>query len=150
MIKCLIAVSLFFIALPATAFENGKEWMNPIKDYDYGTPIADTDIYEVVASKEIAAVMGYLQKKAFVEISEDTAKFYTGHYFKRKPGQGTYLVRAVNANGGTGKYMVFRKGDSLVVSQGSLGKAGQPGKSALIVNLNFKPDKVYTSAGSAE
>jgi hypothetical protein len=150
MIKCLITVFLFLIAMPATAFENGREWLNPTKDYANETPIADTDIYEVVASKEIAAVVTYLQKKAFVEISEDVAKSYTGHYFKRKPGQKTYLIRAVNANGGTGRYMVFRKGYSLVVVQGSLGKLGEPGKSALIVNLNFKPDKVYISAGSAE
>jgi hypothetical protein len=129
---------------------DGEEWLHkPPKNWSDEIKIPETDIYEVVASKEYVAVERDLKSKSFVEVDEELAKWFTGHYFKRKENQRTYLVRAVNSNGGTGKYMVYRDKNTLIVTHGSLGGVNVVNKSALLINLEFKLERVFTSVHSA-
>jgi len=147
-----IAIVASVVSFSIAAFEGGREWLDGSpspQSFEAATDIPASDIYEVVASKEYAAVLGDLKERAFVQISEAQAKYYTGHYFQRKPGQRTYLVRAVNTNGGTGSYSVKRNGNTLLVHHGSLGAPVSVERSALVVNVDFDVEQVRVSSGSA-
>jgi hypothetical protein len=147
-----IAILAVVASFSAEAVEGGREWLVPSpspQSFEAAIDIPPTDIYEVVASKEYAAVLGDLKERAFVKISETQAQYYTGHYFQRKAGQTTYLVRAVNSNGGTGNYTVKRSGSMLLVYHGSLGSPRSIERSALVVNVDFDVEQVRVSSGGA-
>ena len=108
------------------------------------------NIYEVVASKVDVAVLGDLENQAFAAISRDDARWYTGAYFTCQEGKTPYLVRALYGHGGTGTYVVSRDGRKLLVEHESLGRSNRADKSALIVNLDFAPDAVFTVVRIAE
>ncbi|EEF57367.1 hypothetical protein [Pedosphaera parvula] len=126
------------------AADSGKDWLRtPPDPKGKWTQIPEQDIYEVVASKETVAVVSELAKKRFVELSDEQARFFTGHYFHSSKGKKPYLLRAVYGHGGTGKYTVSRNGSSVLVLHGSLGHSDASHKSALVVNLDFVPIETY-------
>ncbi len=156
----LIGLVVSSVCYEAFAYEGGKEWLSspdseilriPPWLTDPTSEIPETDIYEVTASKEYFAVLRDLKEEKFIQIDEKLAMYFTGHYFKSSPEDKIYLVRAVNANGGTGGYSLYRKENSLIVYHNSLG-AHAPNfqKSALIVRVSFNIDKLYNVAQVAE
>jgi hypothetical protein len=140
-------------ASAAPDFYDGREWIHrPSGKFTWEdwTKLPETDIYEVVATKETAALIRELADKKFVLITENTAKYYTGHYYRCPPGKKPYIVRAVYGQGGTGNYAVFKRGDELLVHHASLGSTTATHKSALIINLDFKAASSYTFLELAE
>lgn len=129
-------------ACAAPDFYDGREWIHrPGGKFTWEdwTELPQTDIYEVVATKETSALIRELADKQFALITENTAKYYTGHYYRCPPGKKPYIVRSVYGQGGTGNYSVHKRGGELLVHHASLGGATAAHKSALIINLDFNP-----------
>jgi hypothetical protein len=151
-------IYVFLVVILASAclgadLQTGEAWLNPAPDSIADSKwiaIDTTDIYEVVASKEIVAEIRDLEHKHFTLLTEDEAKYYTGHYYRCPKGKHPYLVRAVYGQGGTGSYKVSRLGNSLLVSHGSLGHSAACHTSALVVNLEFAPNEIYNKISIAE
>ena len=147
--KKILGLVLFIVSRNSFALEGGELWLSsPVIPF-HGSEIQKSEIYEVVASKEYVAVLRDLEKQPFVEIEESTANYFTGHHFSRKSGQHTYLVRAVYTNGGTGSYTVTKNENNILITHSSLGKSSRLEKSALIVNLDFKLEKIYVNSSGA-
>ena len=131
----------------APDIKDGDDWVHrPSGKFTWPdwTDLPETDIYEVVATKETSALISELADKEFALITEDTARHYTGHYFRCPAGKKPYLVRAVYGQGGTGGYEIYKRGKELLVHHHSLGGATLVNKSALVVNLDFNPVSSYT------
>ena len=139
---CLLALS---VSLCSTfASPGGSEWVARPPEPNWHTEAKSLnreDFYEVSASKETVAVLD-LEPKSIISLTEEQARWWTGHYYKCEQGKKPYLVRALYGQGGTGAYSLFRLGSALVVSHGSLGDPAM-NRSALIVNLDFEPMEVY-------
>lgn len=146
--------ALFMAACVCQAADDqaGRAWLRPPPGNAYAewVPLPETDVYEVVASKEIVALIRDLPAKPFAALSEDTAKYFTGHYYRAGRGKKPFLLRAVYGQGGTGGYKVSRRGNDLLVSHRSLGHHTAYHKSALVVNLDFTPRRVYIEISMAE
>ncbi|WP_411828041.1 hypothetical protein [Luteolibacter sp. AS25] len=100
--------------------------------------------YEVVTSQAGIAIYLRLREEKFIELTEKSAKRFTGHYFTCPQGMKPYLVRALYGHGGTGSYDVTFQGTKIHVSHSSLGDTMESTKSAIIVNLPFQPTEVFT------
>jgi len=112
--------------------------------------VPDTDIYEVAPTKIYVAKFRDLEKKPFTEISCETAKYFTGPYFKcGVPTKRPFLIRAVYENGGTGQFVIRYRDRELFVHHGSLGQAPGVVNLPLIVNLPFEPTNVFTWTSGA-
>lgn len=132
--------------------QSGRAWLRPTPrtdKYDEWKELRDTDIYEVVASKQAAAIYFDLASKPCVALSEDRAKYFTGHWYACPRRKRPFLVRAVYVQGGTGKYLASRRGEDLCIAHGSLGSGGDYHQSALVVNLDFTPRQTYVEAAIA-
>ncbi len=127
---------------------DGREWLNPPSEGAFPDgathAIQASDVYEVVASKNYVPVVRDLKDRAYVKLTPDSAVYFTGHYFQCPKGKTPYLVRAVYGHGGTGKYSVMRFGRKVLIDHGSLGRTDAANKSALLVNLDFEPEAIYT------
>jgi hypothetical protein len=84
------------------------------------------------------------------KLSTSEAKSHIGAYYSCSPGKTPYLIRAVYRTGnGPGHFRAERKGDSVAIVFGDMPKP--PPKtakyewSAVVVNLDFTPDSVYTT-----
>jgi hypothetical protein len=148
-----IGAAVFLLAMPAleqsVEDQLGREWLRPpsgTKSADGWIPVPATDVYEVVASKEIVAVIHDLTDERCVPLSEEQARYFTGHYYRKEGGTRSFLVMAVYGQGGTGEYTVSRRGDDLLVSHGSLGRHSAFHRSALVVNLDLQPQEVFVTA----
>ena len=152
------AISLaILLAVPilcsATDDQPGREWLRPPpenKSAGDWIPLAATDVFEVVASKEIVAILRDLPDKPFAPLTDDQARYFTGTYYRKESGKKTFLIRAVYGQGGTGRYTVSHRGNDILVDHGSLGHQSAFHKSALIVNLDFEPHELYLVAEIAE
>jgi hypothetical protein len=153
-----IGASIFDISCAVGQSEDqrmfdGEEWLRPATAGSVAnwTAIPQAQVYEVVSSKLLTAVIRDLSKNAIIRLTPDTAQYYTGAYYKCESGRTPFLVRAVYAQGATGRYSVSVQAKSLIVSHSGLGGGGKPQyhKSALIVNLANKPNNVYIEASAA-
>ncbi|HWV15901.1 MAG TPA: hypothetical protein VN030_10760 [Cellvibrio sp.] len=134
----------FLIISPyAISDSNGDTWVARPEGYFSGAEIAKNDIYEIVLSKESSDALRDLEDKPFIEINEKLAKLYAGNQFIKKANQHIYLIRAVNSNPGTGGYTIQYEGNTFYVSHSSLGGDGRVNKSALIINTEFRIEKLY-------
>ena len=104
--------------------------------------IAQSDIFEVVASREYVAVNRDLAMTAVAPLTVEAAKYFNPRY-ETAPGKQAYLVRAVYGHGGTGGYSVLRHESDLRIVHDSLGHSDACNASALIINLDFAPREVY-------
>lgn len=137
--------SSFVCAAPT--IKDGSDWIHrPPGKFQWvdWTKLPETDIYEVVASKEIVALVHDLAGMDFKAVDEIDAKNFTGHYYRCPAGKKPYLVRAVYGQIGNGSYKVYKRGNELLVFHSSLGSEIVSHKSALIVNLDFTPRSSYT------
>src|SRR5687768_6133428 len=111
----LLALASDVVAAPVA--DDARLWIVRPPDARYGPDekkeVDRSDVYEVVASKVAVAISYELGKKQVVEISERTATYYTGSYYRCPTGKKAYLVRAVYAFGGTGHFLVVRHQDSI-------------------------------------
>lgn len=111
-----------------------------------GPPVDAADVYEVVVSLMDTVIDHGLYTDPIVPISEQMAQKYTGGHYRAVRGKKAYLLRALYISGGTGGFDVYRLGNAIWVMHGCLG-GGQPlSRSALVVNLDFMPKKVYVTA----
>ena len=133
---------------------DGADWLKPPPAGSFtgaGTQEVDeAETYEVVASKLHVAELRDLKDRGYIAITSEQAKYFTGPYFSCPRGKNPYLVRAVYGHGGTGGYSVKREGRKLLVEHDSLGRRNSANKSALIVNLDFEPESMYTVVRIAE
>jgi hypothetical protein len=111
--------------------------------------VSDRDFYEVVASMR-GNSESELRKKAFLQITEDQAKKYVGVHFTCPAGKRPFLVRALFAFAGTGRFSVSKFESGIVVSHDSLGSEFITSRSALVVNLDSEPTRVYVSVSVAQ
>jgi hypothetical protein len=137
------------------AADDARLWIIRPPDTKYGPDerkaLDQSDVFEVVASKVSVAISSELSKKQIVQVSEQTAMYYTGTYYRCPQGKKPYLVRAVYTFGGTGSYLVVRHLDSIWVEHHALGRAPfLHTKSALVVNLEFAPFAAYATASVIE
>lgn len=152
LLAILILVWSSFACIAANE-QDGRAWIfRPSGKFQWSDwkELPKKNIYEVVASKKIVAVIRDLLKKRFTLLSKDTATYFTGHYYHCPKGMKPYLVRAVYGQGGTGHFTISRHGDELLVYHVSLGYNSAAHKSALVINLDFTPTKVYTFFSVAE
>ena len=113
--------------------------------------LSEHDVYEVVPSRLITAVVRDLARKRFIPLTRDAAEYYTGHYYRCDSAKNPYLFRAVYAQGATGGYSVFTRADVVLVSHSGLGPdITAYHKSALVVNLSFSPKDAYAEALAAQ
>ena len=148
---------LLLLAIASTALaadsSDGKAWLYPAPSTFSSASwkeLPDSDIFEVVASKEYVAEVRDLVRSRFVPLTQEVARYFTGDYYRCPSGKRPFLVRAVFAHGGTGGYTLFRSGNTLLVSHASLGRTVVYNRSALVVNLAFTPTDVYTEVSVAE
>lgn len=128
------------------ANQESCDWLRPLlteKHADKWIVIEESDYYEVVVSKEASAMNSGLIENQFVSIDEVDAKGFTGFYYRSSKQKKPYLVRSVYGYGGTGNYIVLRRGNDLLIEHNSLGGGVNYHKSALIINLDFKPEKIF-------
>jgi hypothetical protein len=112
---------------------------------DEANAIPATDVFEVVASKVHVAIDRRLAPTPIVAVSETAAQYFTGAYYSCPRGKRPFLIRAVYGFGGTGTFRVFKSGRSVWVIHQSLGDGVVAHKSALVINLEFEPEHVYTT-----
>lgn len=91
-----------------------------------------------------------LQKNTFIPLSDVKARKYTGHYYICPKGKRPYLVRAVAGFAGTGKFQVYRVGQSIWVAHESLGRGWASARTAMVVNLDFEPTAAYATVSIIE
>ncbi len=144
---------------------SGAEWsvlLNPpitdaerdiVTDTDWAI-LPRADIYEVGASKLDWTIIQKLPEAGFIKLREPQAQGFLGTYYKCPGGKTPYLARAVYAKGGFGRFRAERKGNSLAVVWGQAGpyreiKPDDYAESAVIVNLDFTPEEVYTELSGA-
>jgi len=130
---------------------SGSKWIDepPESFFSGSVELPLDDIYEVPQSKFLTARMNYLSDAWIVEVDEDLAKYFIGPHFSRKPGQRTYLARAVCGNGGTGGYFLRRNGSVLLTTHSSLGGRGHLTLAAVVLNVDFKPSQYFVDVGFA-
>lgn len=151
--QLLLTILVSSLVCAAPDIKDGSDWIHrPGGKFQWSdwTELPGTDVYEIVASKEIVALIRDLADKNYTAIEERTAKYFTGHYYRCPPGKKAYLVRAVYGQGGTGSYAVYKRGNHLLVHHSSLGSSTVTHKSALIINLDFTPETNYTFLELAE
>jgi hypothetical protein len=126
---------------------NGREWINDRKQFPpelARRPVPSSDIYEVVASKMLSA-FDELAKTSFVSLTVDQAKYYAGQCYHLEPKKQPYLVRLVYCS--EGPWNVFTSDGKLFVENITAGSFGIIfRKSALVVNLEYRPTAVFVYA----
>jgi hypothetical protein len=130
---------------------DGKDWLAPppASAPAATSPIPSRDVCEVVASKQLMAVLA-LHPTTIVRLDPAAATSYAGFCAGSGAAKSFYLARAVFGQGGTGAYSVSRLNDDLLVQHGSLGRTATYTKSALVVSLPYTPKHVFISASTAE
>jgi len=127
---------------------DGRKWINtqgdelpPPSDHNR---ISDAQFYEVVASRLLFA-LDDLEQANFKALSDEEAKDFAGSHYRREPSEVPFLTRAVHCGG---PYIVSTIGDSLFVTNGTVGPATGVifRKSALVVNLSAAPKEVHIYA----
>lgn len=148
---------ILWLVAASTAFaadlNDGKAWLHPAPPTCRSSSLKElpaSDFFEVAASKEYVAEVRDLERRRFVPLTQETAHYFTGDYYRCPSGKRPFLVRAVFAHGGTGNYTLHRCGNALLVSHASLGTTTIYRRSALVVNLSFTPTDVYTAVSVAE
>jgi hypothetical protein len=112
------------------------------------------DVYEVGASKLDVASIRDLPPSGFRALKEPEAIEFTGAYYSCPSGKRPYLIRAVYAKGGFGRFRAERRGSSLAIIWGDplalqIARSGNQ-SSAVVVNLDFTPDEIYTEFSSVD
>lgn len=141
---------LTFLLASSVAFAAQEAWLNlpPQNMQSTAKEIPREKFFEVVASKQAVAELD-LSQESVIELQQNEASYYGQLTFQCPEPNKLYLVRAVYENGGTGAYSVKQSKNNLIVSHFSLGKASGPHRSALVVCLGFKPEKVFHEIGGA-
>ncbi len=149
----LLLVLLILGACSDSTTQEGAEWLREPDSEGSGseqyTDIPMTDIYEVTASK-VALAFTELEQASIVQLSPQSASWYTGHYYTCPPDKQAYLVRAVYAHAGTGAFNLKRLEDDLLIIHQSLGHSTIYQKSALVVNLDYTPEQLFIRVTIAE
>jgi hypothetical protein len=142
-IACLLAHSAAFSS-------DATSWLNP-PPVEVGKadkqPVGGQDIFEVVASK-LATAISDLNRQQFIPITEKEARYFTGHYYTCPAGKKPFLVRAIYAFGGTGRFRATRIDQAVWILHESLGDGESASKSALVLNLDFAPTSIYVTVSS--
>jgi hypothetical protein len=127
-------------------------WYNPpeaIVRFWSADKLADSEVL-VVTPDKLAQAEELLRDSACIGVSNDRARELTGQRVDGPASKTLFLVRGLQLNPGTGKFMVIPLGHELLVHHGSLGGSAVPMKrQPLLVRLSEKPDAVYVSCSMA-
>jgi hypothetical protein len=115
------------------------------------------EVWEVGASKLDAQLVRQLPDSGFRALTKNNAGFLAGRHYSCPTNLQPYLVKAVYRKGGTGQFRAERNGNKLVIiwADWTFINPEEPGRpreyqeSAVIVNLDFTPDEVFTEASFA-
>ncbi|MFC0682852.1 hypothetical protein ACFFGH_33895 [Lysobacter korlensis] len=104
--------------------------------------------FEVAVSK-LELAQERLESKPTIEQKWYDAEAFGQPAFSCTDARRPYLVRAVYQNGRTGGYRLQRVENTLWVAHNSLGKPTGQHRSALLVCLDFQPERVFVSTHGA-
>ncbi|WP_257385552.1 hypothetical protein [Tahibacter caeni] len=147
-------VSLLLIAFAkfCSAAVEGAGWLSSstleVRAQTPQEEIKERNFFEVSFSKFDDA-RRRLDSVPFSTVGNAAIDFFGQRNFRCEEGRQAYLVRAIYANGSTGKYYVRRYGSSLLITHASLGEASAVKQSALVVCLDFEPTAVYGEINGA-
>lgn len=143
-----MAISLFLTAAVIHVAYGAPQdsWINPITFAARSElPILDLPSLEFaeisVSTKRTAE--NWLSERKFRAIESRDIEFFGQAAFSCVAQKKPFLIRAVYANGGSGRFLVRRYGENLQVSYDTLGSASEAQRSALIVCLEFEPKDIY-------
>jgi hypothetical protein len=110
------------------------------------------EVWEVGASKLDTQLIRHLPGSGFQALSKNNAGFLAGRHYSCPANLHPYLIRAVYRKGGTGQFRAERKGNKLAIVWADPtfihpeepDRPRQYEESAVIVNLDFTPDEVFT------
>ena len=110
------------------------------------------DIFEVGASK-LKWTFNTLASTGIRKLTAEEVGHYAGHDYHCESGKTPFLIRAVYEKDGPGGFRAERHGNSLaIVNHGHfpvLGSgSGEYEWTAVVVNLDFTPDEVYTEVSA--
>jgi len=108
-----------------------------------------SDVYEVGASKLGLSSIRELSETGFRVLSEPEACHYTGQYYACPAGKRPYLMKAIYGKGGFGQFRVERQGSKVSIVWADLmalqiQRKEAYRRTAVVVNLDFTPEEVYT------
>jgi hypothetical protein len=146
-------------AVASMAAVSSPEEARPYPPPDAGREIAmnknwtilpKADLYEVGASKLDVSSIREMSPTGYRKLAQAAAMGYTGAYYSCPPGKTPYLVRAVYRTGnGPGQFRAERNGVSVAIVFGDWPtlppESAKYQWSAVVVNLDFTPDAVYTA-----
>jgi len=129
------------------------KWGDIVRDSDWSI-LPRTDLYELGASKLSLSSIRNLPASGFRKLTQAEATFFVGDYYSCPPGKSPYLVKAVYSARGFGQFRAERHGSSLAIIWGTvrvpeINQDEDYRPSAVVVNLDFTPDEVYTELSSA-
>jgi hypothetical protein len=130
-----------------------RSWLSPRPHAELSAkwePLAATDVYEVTKSRFDGIEAVQLAKTDCVGLTADLAKIFAGSGYTCPEGKHPFLIRASYGQAGTGHYDVSRHGNDLLISHISLGHRYACSRSALVVNLDFTPAKIYVEVSVDE
>jgi hypothetical protein len=137
------------------ATDDAQSWVSsPPADrvsYEHrGSQLEESCIFEVTVSKFDLAYSQYLFAAPIAAITVEQAKMYAGAAYNCSESKHPYLIRGVYFNGGTGGFSAYHWGRNIWIFHGCLAGGENLKKSALVVNLDFNPERVYVSAAVSE
>jgi hypothetical protein len=129
-----------------------QRWYRPSSEAPPGLEWQELDparVHRVVKDKQPEAIER-LEEVAVVELTAEQAAEYVGEPLPEVPGARPYLVRSL-VKFLPGTYSVGVADGHLDVSHGSLGREPvQMSRHALVLQLDRKPDEVYTGVWAAQ
>ncbi len=149
-IAAFAVVSMAAVSIPREARPYPPPDVGEIAMDKSWTILPKGDVYEVGASKLDWSSIRETSPSAYQKLTEAVARAYTGAYYSCPTGKTPYLVRAVYRTGnGPGQFRAERNGTSIAIVFGDMPTIPRQSSkyewSAVVVNLDFTPDAVYTA-----
>lgn len=134
--------------VPVSNTYTSFSWENMPSDWRQGKSrdviIENRDIFKLLNPQEKLCVDLILSKNDFIELTPEQAQLLVGYTYIPPENKKIFLFRTI---GGYGIDYIARRGDDLYISHGAMGAAGDTfHKSALIIHLDFTPQKLYLGA----
>jgi len=123
----------------------GMDWVTEYPSNFNGKPVEFREVDE----NNIKNAIETLKEVPVRQISPDEAQAYTGVKLPEPSHGKYYLVRAVHGYLGSGGYEVTYDGESLLINHSSLGSCMLYYQSALVLQLQKEPNKVFVEVNVA-
>lgn len=146
-----VGVSGFVILALIAMFMSRQSWNKSLDEWTQPAPegsFASEETYsvfflEIDPEKREEAVQK-LSEKECVQLTIEEVRYFSSYNSAQYPNSKPFLVRALAANEGTGKYYVHCENGALRIMHGSLGSSAKfSNRSGLIAWLQEMPSQVY-------